>query len=578
MCADRWGATTLPEVYSGEVAHRAVYCFSLIDRPVANENIWDERYFLSLGYRPAGMRATISFLFLFLSVAALAQVPEPALISLKVLGGAGGDQVDQFTSNTPDGGFIMTSSTSSLAGPFPDTFCHAGPSYVSSIFIKYNADGNVREWFKCRKSSWSDTGYIFMFDAGDDTYIFGGEIHNGNLWFVRKETAGGSVLWTKAYGGSSSQMLYSMTPTDDGGYILFGSAYGGDGDIGFHYGGFGKRDFWVLKVDMNGNKVWSKVYGGMNEDLGCSVVPGPNGGCYIVGSTNSTDHECSGNHGGTDAFVARLNNDGNIIWRRVLGGSGLDGGGEGEGSSSIPNGSGGILIATISGSADGDVSHQINNPGSNIWVINMDSASNIVWDKCYGGGGAEYPNSICYGTDGTIWIMGCSQNSGGQVNASYGKKDTWLVHTDGAGNFLNAKVLGSTGSDVGYMVHPLSDGSVLTGGYYGAGDGVFPGGFQGGFLDAYFAKFAPWPDEIEAITTGNSVSVFPNPANGKINIVSPSVAQVTALVTDLVGNTVYRLAFSERLQIQTDDWAAGTYLVQVIDENGYREVKRIVIQ
>lgn len=525
------------------------------------------------------MKVLYTVLGIFAYFISSAQIPEPAMYWLKVFGGSSGDQVDQFSTKTPDGGFIITLSTSSLVGPFTDTFCSAVPSYVSTIFAKYNSDGNIREWFKCRKSSWADTGYIFMFQTIDNKFILGGVANSGNSWLIRKEDASGNTLWVKAYGGSGSQMLYSMTPTDDGGYILFGSSYGNDGDIGFHYGSLATRDYWVLKVDMNGDKLWSRVYGGTGEDIGGSVVPGPSGGCYIVGSTNSTDYECIGSHGNTEVFIARLDINGDIVWRKMLGGSGYDGGGEGEGCRAIHNGSGGILVATTSGSNDGDVSHQINYPGNNVWVINVDSANNIVWDKCYGGGGTEYPNSICRGTDESIWIMGCSQTSGGQVNTSYGGKDAWLVHTDGTGTFLTAKVLGSTGQDIGSMVYPLSDGSVFVGGYYGAGSGVFPISFQGGVLDAYIAKFSPWPDGIKSVSLNFPVTVYPNPASERINIISGNQGNAHVQISDAIGRLVYECGFSSEMQLSVLDWSKGLYYVQITGANGYeRVIQKLVIQ
>jgi hypothetical protein len=525
------------------------------------------------------MKKLLYFLFIIFSFTATAQVPEPHMLSLQVLGGSGAEEFVSSNVVTPDGGFIILLSTNSTDGPIADTFvCPAVSTSIKGVFIKYNSTGTIREWYKCRQFSWSDTGYIFMFQTLDDRYVLGGVANSGNKWVIRKEDALGNVLWIKAYGGSGSQMLYSMIETDDGGYIFFGSAYGGDGDIGFHYGSPGTRDFWVLKVDANGDKVWSKVYGGTSEDIGGVVVSAPGGGCYIVGSTNSTDFECAGNHGGTDVCVARMDNTGNIIWRRMLGGSGFDGGGESEGCAAIEDGKGGLLIATISGSNDGDVSHQINYPGSNIWVINIDSSNNIVWDNCYGGGGAEWPNSVCGAGDGSLWIAGVSRNVGVQINHAYGNKDAVVLHIDSIGNFLNAKVLGSSGIDCGYLVYPLSDGNVLAGGYYGAGNGVFPNVFNGGVIDAFLVKYSNWANEIQPLSISSKVIVFPNPANESVNIkaIDNSLCRIT--VYDILGRMMYDNTITKNIQIPVNEWRAGLYFVQIVSENGYTEVQKLTVQ
>jgi hypothetical protein len=496
------------------------------------------------------------------------------MLSLQVIGGNGGDQVRIATSQTPDGGVIVTMSTSSTSGLIVDNYC---PSYIGAIFKKYNHDATITEWIKCRKNSWGDTGFIFMFETTSTQYILGGVANSGIKWVVRKEDVTGNVLWTKAYGGNSSQMLYSMTETGDGGYILFGSAYDGEGDVGFHYGSIGTRDFWVLKVDANGEKVWSKVYGGTGEDIGGKVLPAPGNGCYIVGSTNSTDYECTGNHGATEAFIARLDASGNIIWRKVLGGSGYDGGGENQGCTATPDGKGGVLIATISGSNDGDVNNQINYPGSNIWLINIDSTGTILWENCYGGGGSEYPNSVCYATDGSIWVMGCSQVSGGQVNAAYGSKDAYVVHTDNFGNFLNAKVLGSTRQDVGHMIYPLSNGLVIGGGYYSEGNGIFPPIHNLG-PDAFLVKFTNWAADIYTFSTSNLLTVYPNPAKDIVTIDNYENTRKRIVINDITGRLIYSNVITSKMQISINEWQAGMYYVQLLSDDGQKIVQKLIIQ
>jgi hypothetical protein len=521
------------------------------------------------------MKSFLSFLLLVCSLAATAQVPEPHMFSLQVIGGSGGDHIDPFVNRTPDGGFIIALSTNSSVGPAADSFCESPPG-GRAIFMKYSADGSVREWFKCRKSSWGDTGYIFMFQTVDDKYILGAVAHSGNKWVIRKEDAAGNALWTKAYGGSGSQMLYSMMQADDGGYVLFGSAYSGDGDIGFHYGSAGIRDFWVLKVDANGDKVWSRVYGGTAEDIGATVLAAPGGGYYIIGSSNSADYECTGNHGLGDVFIARLTVGGDMLWHRCLGGSGSDGG-EVEGCRATLDGNGGVLIAAKTGSADGDVGHKINITGDNFWVLNVDSSGTLLWDNCYGGGGAEIPSSICKATDGSIWIMGKSRLAGGQVNAAYGAaSDAYVVHTDAEGNFLNAKVLGSSGQDVGYMIYPLSDGLVLGGGYYSAGNGIFPPVHYVG-PDAFLVKLTNWANEIQVIPSQGQFSIYPNPAREAVNIETVGNSPSKIAVNDVMGRLLYNSTLANSIRIPVNDWQSGVYYVQVINERGYKEVQKLIV-
>lgn len=526
------------------------------------------------------MKKLLYFLLIFLSFAATAQVPEPHMLWMKVIGGDVADKVSSNVSSTSDGGFIMSIGTNSDSGPITDSFCNT-PLSNRVIFIKYNAEATVKEWSKCYISNWSDTGYAFMFQTIDNKYIIGGTVSSGNKWVIRKEDAVGNVLWIKAYGGTGTQQLKSMIATDDGGYILFGSAYSGDGDIGFHYGSTATRDFWTIKVDANGNLLWSKVYGGTGEDIGMSVVTAPGGGCYIVGSTSSADFDCIGNHGGSDAYVSRLNSEGSIIWKRCLGGTGNDGGGEGGGGSAVVDGNEGVLIATISGSADGDVSHQINPSGSNIWVINIDSSNGKVWDNCYGGGGAEFPNSLCKATNGDIWITGSSRVAGGQINTSYGDMDALVMHLNSTGLFINAKVLGSTRQDRGNMIYPLAGGKIITGGFFCENDGAFTGyPIYGTFptIDAYLAVFTNWANEIQQVSISSKVMVFPNPATELVIIKAIDNSLCRIAVNDVMGRLVYNNTMKNEILISVNEWLAGMYYVQVVSESGYKEVQKLIIE
>jgi hypothetical protein len=522
------------------------------------------------------MKSVLIFFLAFLAFSLKAQVPEPALISLRVYTGDGGDGIGTKVEKTSDGGFILGIGSNSSTGTVVDSFCNS--PHNRAIFAKYSADGVIKEWDMCRKSTWGDTGWGFVFQTVDSKYVFGGTASSGNSWVIRKEDASGNILWTKGYGGTGSQMLHDMISTEDGGYVLFGSSYGGDGDIGFHYGGSGTRDFWLLRVDANGNKLWSKVYGGTQEDLAASIMKAPSGGFYLVGSTGSSDFDCTGNKGRSDVYIARVNTAGEMIWHKCIGGSGNDGGGEGEACRGITNGKGGVLIATGTRSSDGDVTHKINDIGRNVWLVDIDSNGSIEWDNCYGGGGDEYANSLCIGTDGGIWLIGCSRLVGGQVNVAYGaSSDAYVIHTDSNGNFLNAKVLGSSGQDAGYMIYPLSDGSVLAGGYYGRGDGVFPTADPSG-VDAFLVKFANWSNNVATVESGSSISVFPNPASERINIATSNNSIIRVIVTDIVGSVVYQSDFFNSIQIRINNWTPGTYLVQLIDEDGCREVKKVTVQ
>ncbi|MFI5195467.1 MAG: T9SS type A sorting domain-containing protein [Chitinophagales bacterium] len=535
------------------------------------------------------MKTFFTSLFILFSCATSIYAQEPTMLSLKGYGGNGDDQVATHVIKTQDGGFIIQVGSNSTVGTGNiDSFCIL--SGYRSIFLKYNADASVLEWSKCYGNG-GDSAFMYMFPANDGGLVLGGEFIHGisGGFLICKEDVLGNVVWSHNYSKGNGGGLSDMISTDDGGFIMAGLSNRTDTNVLIHYGSLGHDDIWVLKVDSNGNKVWSIVVGGTYDEAVFSVIPGPAGGCYIFGSTNSDDYDCTGYHGsvpggpaGPDAYLARLDSNGNILWHHDLGGSAYDG----ENGWGTADGKGGVLLANSSNSTDGDVHHNTGN--YDYWVLEVDSSNNILWDNSYGGGGNPYPMSICKATDGSIWINGLSNGQGGEIDTVYDvlNGDAWLVHADSAGNFLNAKVLGSLGYDKGTMVYSLSNGFVMAGGFYSENNGSFSslmsyGSFPS--VDAFLAVFAPWATAVNNIEKqkGNVV-MFPNPADELLTIeVTNEQYEYNLIINDLLGREIFagKIPLNKKgITINVSGWAKGVYYVQVVSDGGYRITEKILIQ
>ena len=82
----------------------------------------------------------------------------------------------------------------------------------------------------------------------------------------------------------------------------------------------GSLDGWVVKLDANANIIWQKTLGGDGYDATHSVITTSNGNFVVAGYNTSNNHDVSGNHGGTDLWIIKLDTDGNLIWQNSLGG------------------------------------------------------------------------------------------------------------------------------------------------------------------------------------------------------------------------------------------------------------------
>ena len=175
----------------------------------------------------------------------------------------------------------------------------------------------------------------------------------------------------KTLGGSNVDDAQSIRQTTDGGYIIAGSSNSGDGDISGNHGNY---DYWIVKLDSNGNMQWQKSLGGSSMDMAQSIQQTSEGGYIVAGSSSSNDGDVSGNHGGGDYWIVKLDINGNIQWQKSLGGSSSE-----QVNSVQQTFDGGYIIAGTTVSTDGDITVSYGN--NDFWVVKLDSGGNMQWQK-----------------------------------------------------------------------------------------------------------------------------------------------------------------------------------------------------
>jgi hypothetical protein len=130
------------------------------------------------------------------------------------------------------------------------------------------------------------------------------------------------IAWQKTYGGSlmedNDYLNNTIAATPDGGYIFTGDTWSNDGDVS---GNHGMQDAWVCKIDATGNIQWQKCFGGSDMDFGQHIINTLDGG-YLVGCyTESSDGDVTGYHGKGDVLIIKLDQAGNIQWKKTMGGN-----------------------------------------------------------------------------------------------------------------------------------------------------------------------------------------------------------------------------------------------------------------
>ena len=193
-----------------------------------------------------------------------------------------------------------------------------------------------------------------------------------------------NIEWQRCLGGSMSEETYSIKQTNDSGYIVAGYTTSNDGDVSGNHGG---TDIWVVKLDINGAIEWQKCLGGSSREFVFSIQQTNDTGYIIAGSTESNDGDVSGNHGGSDGWVVKLDINGAIEWQKCLGGSNTE-----QLSSIHQTNDAGYIVAGYTASNDGDISG--NHVGRDGWVAKLDINGAIEWQRCLGGSSIEWAGNI----------------------------------------------------------------------------------------------------------------------------------------------------------------------------------------
>ncbi len=263
------------------------------------------------------------------------------------------------------------------------------------------------------------------------------------------------IEWEHNYGGSLRDWARSIRQTVDGGYIVAGYSESVDGDVTTNNGDW---DFWVLKLDELGELEWENSYGGSSSDQASEIWQTTDGGYIVVGASTSTDGDVSGNNGGEDVWVVKLNATGGILWEQNYGGVDND-----RAETVQQTTDGGYIVAGYSESQSGDVADNYGN--FDYWMLKLDATGNLVWEKNYGGSGADFAYSVTEALDGGFVVAGSSISTDTDVSNNNGLYDYWIIKTDVNGTLEWEANFGGEAEERAYHVAPASDGGYIIGGY-----------------------------------------------------------------------------------------------------------------
>ena len=275
----------------------------------------------------------------------------------------------------------------------------------------------------------NDNAYVI---AGTTSSIDGdivGRTTTDSDYWILKISETGAVLWNKTFGGSNDYVATSIANTSDGGYMVSGYSRSNDGDV---TGNAGFHDYWLLKLNANGDKQWDKTFGFLGSDQAFDVFQTKDGGYFVTGFFDVTasggagnDGRSNGNrHGVGEYWAIKMAANGEYIWRRYFGGTNND-----RSYDALETSDGGFLIAGSSESTDFDIT---DSKGSyDYWVVKINSLGNKVWTKSFGGSEIENGYSITTAADGNYIMVGDARSADQDVTNPRGNADLWAVKFNG---------------------------------------------------------------------------------------------------------------------------------------------------
>ncbi|MDF2448542.1 MAG: hypothetical protein K0R26_1046 [Bacteroidota bacterium] len=314
------------------------------------------------------------------------------------------------------------------------------------------------------------------------------------------------ISWVKNMGGIGSSAVSNNICLDPSGNIYTVGSFSGtvDFDPGtatFNLSSLGNNDIFISKLDASGNFIWAKSIGGTADEAGYAIVVDASSNVYVTGNFSGTVDFDPGaglsnltSAGSSDVFVGSLDQSGNFLWAKRIGGS------TPEYGNAIAIRSNDIIVSGVySGTVDFDPGASISNltsaGGDDSFILKLDLSGNFIWAKSLGGPGSEWGDSVGFDANGNIYSTGnfsgtadFDPNAGVANLVTASSSCSYISKLDSAGNYIWAKCFSGPGMSFpnGMAVDP--SGNVYTIGNFSGMVDFDPG---------------PLPDTISAIGSGD---------------------------------------------------------------------------
>ena len=298
------------------------------------------------------------------------------------------------------------------------------------------------------------SGNVYV--VGNATGDYGNQINQGTQdTYLTKYDSAGQVVWTEMLGSAGTASAYSLALNPKGGVVVAGST---TGQVMQTAVSDGNNDSFVAEYDSSGNQTWVKQIQTLNNNQAAAVSVDASGNVYIGGQVTGVIGKGQTNNGGNDAYVAKLDSKGNVVYEQQYGSSGND-----SAAATATTSDGGLLVASV-----------LNGHAVVSKYAGGDATQAPVWTEDLGAlqaGGSIGGMTV---SNGKVYITGTTSNAnltaGGQAsiaNANSGGTDAYVFSLTDNGTSATANTVtyvGTGASDQGNALTVGSDGTVYLAG------------------------------------------------------------------------------------------------------------------
>lgn len=395
--------------------------------------------------------------------------------------------------------------------------------------------------------------------------------------------SGGNILWDKTLGGDNFDDYVQISSLPNSEILINGesnSPVSGDKTVPNYSLG---NDLWTVKLSSTGNIIWNQVYGGTGAEFLSSVISLPDNSFILAGSTGSDPggDVSETNRGITDYWMIKIDNSGNKVWDHRYGGSSA----ERCNYAYLTDDGGFILCGYTLSPISGEVSESPKGL-QDYWIIKTDSLGSKQWDKRFGGNNGSFATCIKPAPGGGYWLAGYS-NSDNIIDVSepsYGGSDYWLLRLDGAGNKVWDKRFGGNQDEFSSTFEILSDSALVMCGYSDSGYSATKTAPSKGWWDYWAVKFKYVPLGIgidEVFSQQLYFTAHPNPGNGQFILLSfdqndlyGEIFLIDALGKKLIHKKNLNL---NNLRIDYSGYPGGIYFLYIKSTSVVQQIRLVKI-